>query len=224
MRQRSLRKERLVPSYKELKFLVERGYPKEGAIRFVGDHHQLRQEERDVLYRVVFPERVCKERRSRVVACKDLAGRPLVIDGYNVLITLESALRSRPLVLGDDGFVRDISRVFRSFRPTERTRDAWMLVQGVLGRYKPGDVTVVLDAPMSRSGELAGRIRYWMGKGGVRGRVSLEKIPEAAMIQIPGVKASADSVVLDRAGEVIDLAGIIIRRRLKVKPLALCSL
>ncbi len=221
MRQRPFRQDRLAPSYIDLKFLLERGYPKGNSLKFVGDHYQLRQEERDALYRAVFPKKVCEERKRKTVFLKDLRGRPIVIDGHNVLITLESALRSRPLVLADDGFVRDVSRVFRSFRPTERTRHAWKLIQALLKKYNPGAITVVLDAPLSKSGELAGRIRHWMVEAGLKGQVRTEKMPEAAIFRIPGIKATADSVVLDKADEIIDLAGHVIRRRLHIKPLVL---
>ncbi len=215
---RPFRQKRLIPSYVDLKFLLERNYPKAGALRFVGDHYQLRQEERDALYRAAFPDDVCAERRRKRLTLSALRHKSLVMDGHNVLITLESALASKPLVLSDDGFVRDVSRVFRSFRPTARTRDAWMLVQKLLIDYPPGSVTVILDAPLSRSGELAGRIRRWMTDAPWPGEVRLEKMPEAAVLNTPGVKASADSMVLDRADEIIDLAGHIIRRRMGIRP------
>ncbi|MDO8635402.1 MAG: DUF5616 domain-containing protein [Dehalococcoidia bacterium] len=34
-----------------------------------------------------------------------MKGKRLAIDGYNVLVTVESALQGKPVVMCDDGFV-----------------------------------------------------------------------------------------------------------------------
>jgi len=215
--------DRLQKAHRDLRFLLERGYPKASSLRFIGDHFQLRQEERDLLYRATFTRAQCHARRQKRIRLREFSSRRLVIDGHNVLITLESAIRKRPLVLADDGFIRDVSRIFRGFRPTDRTRQAWSLVQDLLKDYPPLFTTVILDAPMSRSKELAGRIRRWMQDGGLAGETLVENKPEGALLCQDGVKATADSVILDKAGEVFDLAGHIITKRMRLKPIVLLN-
>ncbi|NDY41998.1 DUF434 domain-containing protein [Dissulfurirhabdus thermomarina] len=218
MRDRPFREDRWRPAARDLRWLLDRGYPRQPALAFVGNHFQLHQGERDLLYRGIFRRDQARARRARRVRLRDLAGRGLAIDGHNVLITLESALRGRPLLVADDGFVRDVSRVFRRFRPTDRTRAAWGLVGACLRDHPPAEVLVVLDAPLPRSGELAGRIRRWMREAGIPGEVRAVRRPEGVLAAFDGVAATADSVVLDRHPALLDLAGHIIRRRLRVRP------
>ncbi|MDM7912097.1 MAG: DUF434 domain-containing protein, partial [Methanotrichaceae archaeon] len=39
----------------DVRYLLDRGYPRESAVRFVSDHYRLPQEQRFVLMRVVVP-------------------------------------------------------------------------------------------------------------------------------------------------------------------------
>ena len=221
MRVRPLRKVLLVPAARDLRFLLSRGYPKKTSITFIGNHFQLHQGERDLLYRGVFSRRQVKARQAKKINAKAIKGEKLVIDGHNVLITLESALKARPLLLADDGFVRDISRIFCHFRATENTKTAWNLVERFLLDYLPCYVTVVLDAPLSRSRELAARIRRWMRNAGIKGDAVAAPMPESYLLGLDGIKASADSGIIDRSSKVFDLAGHIIRRRLRLKPISI---
>ena len=216
-----IRLERCLPAARELAYLLERGYPKGSALRFVGDHHQLRQVERDLLLRGVFTRAASRGRRSRALSPSGLRGELLVVDGHNCTITLESGLKGRPFLVGSDGFVRDVSRVFRSFRPTALTREAWGHIISLLRDYPPRRVVVVLDAPLSHSGKLRRQILRWLEEASIPCEALLARRPEARMVELAreGVLATADSVALDRAPRLFDLAGHIIRRRLRLRPL-----
>ncbi|MEA1991703.1 MAG: DUF434 domain-containing protein [Thermodesulfobacteriota bacterium] len=219
MRVHALRKDLLRPAARDFRFLLSRGYPRKSALLFVGNHFQLHQGERDLLYRGVFTREQSMARCAKIVRVGAIKGERLIIDGHNVLITLESAIKRRPLLLADDNFVRDISRIFRRFRPTDRTKAAWTFVEGLLSDYQPCHVTVLLDAPLPKSGELAARIRQWMKHAKIKGDVTTATRPESSLLALEGIKASADSVIIDRSTRVFDLAGHIIRRRLHIKPM-----
>ncbi len=205
----------------DYRYLLERGYRAASALEFVANHYQLRRMERDFLFRAVCAGPVARQRRNRTVPVEELIGARLIIDGYNCLITIESAIAGRPLILGDDGFVRDVARIFRKFRPTERTRQAWHLVSGVLSRFPPDFTFVFLDSTMSRSGELAGRINRWMEDEGLRGRCSTLRCQEKRIAALKGIKVSADSVIIDSADRVFDMAGFVAGEILDVRPFEL---
>jgi len=221
MRAYTFRKDLLRPAARDFRFLLSRGYPRKSTLSFVGNHFQLHQDERDLLYRGVFTREQSTARHAKIVRVREIKGKKLIIDGHNVLITLESAIKRRPLLLADDNFVRDISRIFRRFRPTDRTKTAWDLVEGLLSDYPPYYVTVLLDAPIPKSGELAARIRQWMKYAKIKGDVTTAARPESSLLALEGIKASADSVIIDRSTKVFDLAGHIIRRRLHLKPMSI---
>ncbi|MFO8240142.1 MAG: DUF434 domain-containing protein [Dissulfuribacterales bacterium] len=221
MRVHAFRKELLKPAAQDFRFLLSRGYPRKSALLFVGNHFQLHQGERDLLYRGVFTRKQSTSRCAKIVQVKTIKGEKLIIDGHNVFITLESAIKRRPVLLADDNFVRDISRIFRRFRPTYHTKAAWALIEGLLSDYPPYHVTVLLDAPLPKSGELGVRIRQWMKCAKIKGDVTTATKPESSLLALDGIKASADSVIIDRSTRVFDLAGHIIRRRLHIKPMSI---
>ncbi len=216
-----LRPERYLPAAQEIRFLIRRGYPRDSALNFTANHHQLSKAERELLFRGVFGREKARARKKKKVLARRLKGEVLLVDGYNVIITLESGMSGRPLVLGDDGFVRDISRVFRGFRATELTKRAWREINSFLKAHRPCRTEVMLDAPMSRSGLLASRITRWLNGAGLEGEAVTVRSPERRMLASEGIKAGADSVVLDRADRVFDLAGHILRRRLGIRPIRL---
>ncbi len=205
----------------DYRYLLSRAYPAKSALEFVGNHFQLRREERDFLFRAVCSPERALERRAKAVSVEDLRGSRLIVDGYNCFITLESALRGRSLIIGDDGFVRDVARVFRKFRPTEYTRQAYRLMESLLSCYPPDDTIIFLDAKMSASGELACRVNRWGTGGQMHIRCITVRCAEKRLAALKGIKASADSVIIDGADRVFDLAGYIIINRLRSAPLRL---
>ena len=198
----------------DLRYLLSRGYPRLGALTFVGNHYQLPRQERDILVRGVYPEAVARERRSKLSGPDDLRGRALGVDGHNVLITLENALQGRVLVDCDDGLVRDIAGVAASYRPSEITEQAVRLFMDyVIGR-RVGSVLFLLDAPLSMSGELAAEVNAVMSGRGLMGRARAVPVPETELYVFSGLVATSDSVLIDRVAEPLDLAGHIIREKL----------
>jgi len=214
---RSIRRDLLRPAAVDFRFLLSRSYPRKSALNFVGNRYQLDFVERNVLYRGVFSREISRKRRSITVRIGELQGERLVIDGYNCIITLENAMKGTPVVLADDGFVRDTGLVFRRFRASERTRKAWSLVSRVLGRYPPSSTLLLLDAPYAKSGELSSSINRWMEADGIKGLARTVTRNETAVAAMEGIKASADSVIIDHVDRVFDLSGHIIRRILRKK-------
>lgn len=200
---------------KDFRYLLDRRYPRKQALELVGNRYQLSADQRHLLHRAVFSLEEAVLRRAKRVPLRELRGRPLAIDGHNVIITIEAFLAGRPLILGDDGFVRDISGVSRNFRPSKRTEEALTLILDLLRRAKPSKILFLFDGPMSRSGELAREARERMEKESLPGEAFAVPVPERVLLGFHGVVATSDTAVIDRCREIFDLAGWIIRRRRK---------
>ncbi len=204
---------------RDLRFLLARGYAKNSAITFVGNHYQLGKLYRNLLFRAVFPRDLCLKRRQKRLKVSNLLGQKLLVDGYNCFITLESALKGMPIIRCDDGFVRDISGVFRSFVPSDTTARAWELMKSVFTRYTPKDITFFLDAPYSNSGEFCAQIRNWLYKAELNGDCVLLKGPEREMGIDQGVVITGDSIIIEASAQVFDLTGHIVSKVLRICPL-----
>ena len=81
------------------------------------------------------------------------------MDGFNCLITMESALSSGVLILGRDGATRDLASVHGTYRRVTETPKAIALLAECLVRAKPASVRWLLDRPVSNSGKTAQAIR-----------------------------------------------------------------
>jgi len=88
----------------------------------VAGHYLLDKTERNYLARKVSSDEKAKERRAKLIFFKELKNQIILLDGYNVLITLESVLHHPDTILeSDDGVLRDTKAVFGKYRPHEDT-------------------------------------------------------------------------------------------------------
>lgn len=202
---------------RDFRYLLNRRYSRKAALEVVGNRYQLHSDERHLLHRGVFSDTDSVRRRKRKVPVLRISQKALAIDGYNVLITVEAGLSGRPLVSGDDGFVRDISGLSGNFRRTEQTERALRLILDLLKEMRPGEIHFLFDVPISRSGELAEEIRTQMAREGLPGDALAVRVPEDILIGFHGIVASSDTAVIDRSEKVTDLAGYILTRIVRPK-------
>ncbi len=204
----------------EYRYLLTHGYPEKAALKLVGDRHRLSRLERNCLFRGTVDPAIAATRLRKIVMPDAVRGRPLGVDWYNVLRTVETYLAGGVLFLADDGITRDAAAVHGSWRRSARTPPATEALLATIARLGPGRVDVYLDAPVAFSGELAGELR-----GAIRGMIpaSACEVGLAASADWPlkryeGIVASSDSVVLDSAAAAIDLPRLALEQRYGFSP------
>jgi hypothetical protein len=206
---------------KDFRHLLNRGYPRKATLELVGNRSGLNYDQRQLLHRGVFSDNDSTSRQKKKIPVGKIRGKDLMIDGYNILITIEAGLSGRPLVLGDDGFIRDISGLSGNFKKTERTKEALQLLLNLLKRAKPCQSLILFDSPISRSGELAREVRDCMKKERLPGDAMAVRVPEKLMTGFPGIIATSDTAIIDQSEKVVDLAGYIVNHQLRrLKPAA----
>ena len=195
-------------AYGEYRFLLSRGYPAKGALKLVGDRHRLSRLERNCLFRGTVDDETAETRGRKMIPPGGACGASLGIDWYNVLITVETYLKGGVLFLADDGVTRDAAAVHGSWRPSPVTETATDSIVSALRRIGPGRIDVFLDAPVAFSGELAAELRGRIGEAvpGAAYDVALAASADWPLKRYQGIVASSDSVVLDSASKVLDLA------------------
>ena len=197
----------------DFRFLLARSYPRRGALELVGNRYGLERIARELLHRGVFAPAVAAARRAKLRRLADLPGRPLALDGHNVLITLECAGRGLPLVAADDGFIRDVGEISGAFKVTPATDRVLERLADYLADHQAGPVEVFYDAPLSLSGELARRTRELFASRGLEVQAAAVPVPERRLAGFAGAIATSDTALIDAHPAVVDLAGEIIRRR-----------
>jgi hypothetical protein len=186
----------------DLSWLLSRGYVVPSALSLVGDRYRLVERQRAAVLRSACSDAALAARRSRELDPRALRGRALRIDGFNLILTLESALGGGVVLVGLDGCYRDLASVHGTYRKVAETRPALELAARWLAEWGVGPCLWLLDAPVSNSGRLAAMIRAI----GVGWSAEVVPDPDAALVTLDGVVATADAGVLDRCGEWVSLA------------------
>ncbi len=203
----------------DLSWLRSRGYAEGSAIKLVGDRYRLHARQRIAVGRCACSEQALENRQRRRLEPAALAGRPLLIDGLNVLTTLEVALAGSVLLLGRDGCLRDMASFHGNYRLVHETERAVDILLGLLDSLKPREVTLHIDRPVSNSGRLAKAIRD--KAAGYRTTIETlvsDRVDETLKTAQAGVVATADSAILDSCGPWINLARLAVEGHRKELP------
>jgi len=203
----------------DFRYLLNRGYPRKAALELVGNRYELTFDERHLLHRGVFSSTDSQARGKKIISIKEVQNKDLAIDGHNVIITIEAGISGRPLILGDDGFIRDISGLSGSFKKTETTEKAIQFIFNAIKKMKPRQTLFLFDAPISMSGKLAQEIRNQLKKENLPGDAMAVKVPEKILIGFLGVIATSDTAIIDRSKKALDLAGYILKKSGTLKTL-----
>lgn len=135
----------------DMRWLFDKGYGENAVIKLVGDRYRLRERQRRALQRSCCTTAQAAERRARQVAFDQLGPEGVAIDGFNLLILLESALSGAFLFRGLDGCLRDLAGIHGSYRLVEETRASLHLLAQAIPSLP---CHWLLDRPVSNSGRL----------------------------------------------------------------------
>ena len=207
-----IRKSLLYRAAEDFFWLQNRRYPRKTCLELVGNRYQLHGLERQFLQRGVFSQWQLLSRRTKRCLGADWQSENLVVDGHNVQITVESGILGRPLLLANDGVVRDLAGQSARFKFSEVSELALQAILQCLSEFRPRTVLFLFDAPMHHSGLLASRYRRQIKMLGLRGDARTAPVPEREFPYAESVIASSDQAVLDAATRWLDLARRVLER------------
>lgn len=205
----------------DFKYLLNRGYPRKGALKFVGDHYLLEEISRNFLYRTVFSNEQSEDRKTKLVLLEDIKNKTVFIDGYNVLITLESICNRENglIVKGDDGVIRDVKAVFGKYKRNKMTEDILNAVMSLLKLYHPLKIRFFYDRQVSLSGELTKLTQEIMAINGLQGNAETSENVDFQLIHLSrdmdGIVATSDGVIIDKVDKILDIPSYIFRNNKK---------
>jgi len=196
----------------ELSWLLSRGYALASSLKLVGDRHGLRERQRLAVSRAACSDESLNRRKQTCRSIETIRNSHLLIDGFNLIITIEAALSGGPLLLCRDGCLRDLASVHGSYRSVQETERALLLTGTALEKLVAASATWVLDRPVSNSGRLAKKISELAADRGWPWQVETVYNPDSRLIGSPDLAVTADSVILDRVGSWTNLKSYLIRK------------
>ena len=196
----------------ELSWLLSRGYPKRASLKLVGDRYNLRDRQRKALQRCAASDEACNRRRNNRLDPSHLVDQTVVVDGYNVLLSLEAALSGGLLLLARDGVVRDLAAMSAHYRRLQATRPAIELLAEFFAAASCARIICYLDRPVSNSGRLKHLIQEVVADCSPPWRVDLTDRTDRILKLSPHVVASADSAVIDGCQRWVNLVRLIVEK------------
>lgn len=195
-------------------WLLSRDYAVPSSLKLVGDRFHLEARQRQALQRGCCSQRQRKERASRRLDASCVRGRRLLIDGFNLLMTIEGALGGAMLIGAQDGCLRDLMGLHGTWRRVDETLPSLELIGDQLSVAQVQSARWLLDKPVSNSGRLASLIRSTAERHSWPWEVEVVDDPDKLLGVAEELVVSADSVVLDRCGEWWNLGAELVASRI----------
>ncbi|HKE59970.1 MAG TPA: DUF434 domain-containing protein [Pyrinomonadaceae bacterium] len=199
---------------RELSWLLSRGYNMTSSLKLVGDRHGLRERQRLAVCRSACSEQDKEQRIAHRVAIEDLHHQSVIVDGFNLLITIEAALSKGPLFLGVDECIRDLSGVHGSYRSVEETEGAILMIGEALQELGSSSALWLLDQPVSNSGRLAAKIADLAAQRHWTWQVEVVMNPDPVIISSPAVAITSDSSILNQVERWTDLKSCLLKHKI----------
>lgn len=196
----------------DYRWLLARDYPPTASLALVGNRYQLRERQRQAVQRASVAAATATARLARRLPPQWVGGRTVRVDGYNVLLTVETALGGGVVLRCADGVCRDMASMRGHYRRVEETRRALVLLGGFLADHGAAAVAWYLDRPISNSGRLKTLMESTAADRGWPWNVELVASPDRLLQESDDIVATADGGILDAGGPWLDLARLVIER------------
>ena len=194
----------------ELSWLLSHGYAPAASLKLVGDHYALKERQRRAVARAACSDRQREHRQRTCLSLDSIKDQELLIDGFNIIVTMEAALSGGVLLRCRDDCIRDLSSVHGSYRSVIETETAIRLISEALLPAKPASAVWLLDQPVSNSGRLAQGIRELAVQCDWPWSVEVVMNPDKVIRESGKIAVTSDSNILDCSSRWINLNKLMI--------------
>ena len=198
---------KILSAANDARWLMNRGYSAESAITFTSNHYLLTSRQRMAIFRSILND---EDKTTRLKKEILKPGTEVLIDGLNIIITLETALSHSLVLRGDDGVLRDVAGLHGTYRIIDKTAKAIKLILQTLSNLDVGKATFILDKPVSNSGSLKQLILEISRNFNLEVVAELDMNPDQIFVDKENV-ISSDGPVILRSSSWFNLNSMIVR-------------
>ncbi len=202
--------ERLKEAVTDMQYLLSRGYAQKSSLQLVGNKHRLNTRQQQAVQGMSASTEQVEQRRSTCISMNELKGKEVIVDGFNLIIILESTLSKGYVFKGLDDCYRDLSSVYGTYKRVQQTEEALLLVGSILKEAEVENVLWVFDKPVSNSGRLKNILGELATKENYNWDVILENNPDKYLAESEAVVITSDAWILDRANAWCNLVQYVI--------------
>ncbi|WP_172625752.1 DUF434 domain-containing protein [Chryseobacterium panacisoli] len=194
----------------DMRYLLTREYPEKAASELVGNRYRLKTRQIQVLRGASASDSQLYNRRLKHIETLNLKGKTVYLDGFNVLILLESLLSEAYIFEGLDDCIRDLSGVHGTYKRVNQTLRAVGLVASFHRKNHIQKLVWIFDKPVSNSGRIKQIILEFAEQNQLNWEADLQFNPDKFLAESSEIVISSDAWILDHCKEWFNLIGYLI--------------
>ncbi|HJS01267.1 MAG TPA: DUF434 domain-containing protein [Flavobacterium sp.] len=210
-------KETIKEALADMNYLLTRGYSEKNALAVVGTRYKLASRQQKAVQGMSASNEQLAIRKNKEIPLDTLENKILIIDGFNILILLESTLSNAYIFKGQDDCYRDLSSVHGNYKTVNQTDKAIDLVLLFYNESKLHQLVWIFDKPVSNSGRIKAKIEGKAKEQNANWKVILGDNADEAIVNTNEIVASSDGIVLDKAVNWFNLATYLIETKIESK-------
>lgn len=182
----------------DFQYLMEKGYSMKNIVKIVGDRYKLNTIQRSFLYRGITTNENAKRRKQKLVTERQVKSQILHIDAYNLLITIHSYLKGKPVFIAYDGYLRDAGELKSKISSNKSFERAAEIVFSYLVTTDFIEFIWYIDSPVKGSNALKSLLKVIIDQTKIPGKLKLVKNADEILIKLKnGIIASSDTEIID---------------------------
>lgn len=194
----------------DVSYLLSRGFAEKSSVQLVGNRYRLNARQQKAVQGMSASTAQVTQRKSTHVPLDQLKDQTVIIDGFNILIILESFFSGAYVFKGMDDSYRDVSSVHGTYKRVKQTQEVLIAVGDFLQKAQVKEVIWVFDQPVSNSGQMKTLLSTLSRKHTYPWQILLAYNPDKLLAESNHIIASSDAWILDRAAQWFNLSGAII--------------
>ncbi|WP_185288961.1 DUF434 domain-containing protein [Chryseobacterium lactis] len=202
---------KLRSAVQDMQYLLTREYPEKATSELVGNRYRLKTRQIQALRGASASEGQLHNRKRKELEVSDLAGKTVYLDGFNVLILLESLLSEAYIFEGADGCFRDLSGVHGTYKRVNQTLRAVEAVAAFYHKNHIQKLVWIFDQPVSNSGRIKQIILEFAAENNLNWEAELQYNPDKFLAESSEIIVSSDAWILDHCKEWFNLIGYLIK-------------
>jgi hypothetical protein len=181
----------------DMHYLLSRDYPVKAALALVGNRYELNRRQQLALQGMSASVHELQLRKRKEQNAASLPGKTIYLDGFNLLILLETVFSGGYIFKGLDGCYRDIASIHGTYKKINQTADVLLLIGNALRTLRVPQVVWVFDKPVSNSGKMKIFCEEIAAQHAFHWEVLLENAPDTFLAENNRLVCSADGWVLN---------------------------
>lgn len=183
----------------DMEYLLSRGYGEKSTQALVGNRYRLNSRQQQAVRGMSASRNQIEYRMSKEIDKLNLIDQEVIIDGFNSLIILESILSNAYIFKGLDGYFRDLSSVYGTYKKVKQTSQAIELIADFFVKEKIKKIHWIFDKPVSNSGKLKQIIEEMATLNNYNWKVDLVNNPDKMIAESNLIAVTSDAWILDNS-------------------------